>query len=485
MEEKEVIGVLDGLLSKGVSESEIIEYKTNLFDKEMFGKYISALSNAAALYDEKWAYIFWGIEDITLRVLGTHFDPFNHKILGTAELLIPWLSKMTGQCGFEFKKFSYEGKDIVALLVPAAKWVDTKFKGTAYIRVDSTTTTLDNYPEKKRLLWSKLVRGTFEDDFAMTAKSADEVLNLLDFSIYYQALDKKIPTNSTDVLFMLKHEGCITQALNVSNVYNITNLGALLFARNLNDFSLLANKAIRVIRYKGINRLHAETDFTFSEGYASGFSKLLHMLQMLLPREESFTDGIRKEYCAYPEIILRELIPNALIHQDFIIKGQQPRIEIFDDRIEIMNAGEPLVPTNRFLDMAPISRNESLARMMHKLRICEERGSGIDRVLEAIERRRLPALVIRSENSSLTVTVYLYKAWEQLSKEDKVNLCYQHCCYLYYLENKSMSNQSLRERFGIKEMNHAVVSRVISDARKAKLIKGISENAKKYIPFGA
>ena len=59
MEEKEVIGVLDGLLSKGVSESEIIEYKTNLFDKEMFGKYISALSNAAALYDEKWADIFW------------------------------------------------------------------------------------------------------------------------------------------------------------------------------------------------------------------------------------------------------------------------------------------------------------------------------------------------------------------------------------------------------------------------------------------
>lgn len=48
-----------------------------------------------------------------------------------------------------------------------------------------------------------------------------------------------------------------------------------------------------------------------------------------------------------------------------------------------------------------------------------------------------------------------------------------------------MSNQSLRERFGIKEMNHAVVSRVISDARKAKLIKGISENAKKYIPFWA
>ena len=53
MEDKEIIGILDGLISKRVNESEIIEYKTNLFDKEMFGKYISALSNSAALLDEK------------------------------------------------------------------------------------------------------------------------------------------------------------------------------------------------------------------------------------------------------------------------------------------------------------------------------------------------------------------------------------------------------------------------------------------------
>lgn len=58
MEDKEIIGILDGLISKRVNESEIIEYKTNLFDKEMFGKYISALSNSAALLDEKRAYIF-------------------------------------------------------------------------------------------------------------------------------------------------------------------------------------------------------------------------------------------------------------------------------------------------------------------------------------------------------------------------------------------------------------------------------------------
>lgn len=47
-----------------------------------------------------------------------------------------------------------------------------------------------------------------------------------------------------------------------------------------------------------------------------------------------------------------------------------------------------------------------------------------------------------------------------------------------------MTNQSLRERFNVKDMNHAVISRVISDTRKEGLIKGTAENAKKYIPFG-
>lgn len=485
MEDKEIIGILDGLISKRVNESEIIEYKTNLFDKEMFGKYISALSNSAALLDEKRAYIFWGIEDGTFNVVGTSFEPFNCKLNGSNELLIPWLTKMTGDFEFEFRKIEYRGKNIIVLLIPAARWVETKFKGIAYIRIESQTTTLDKYPDKKRLLWKKLVQETFEEGNAATAKTEKDVLDLLDYASYYKFLNKRIPGNNRDIITMLLSEGCITNELSVSSVYNITNLGALLFAKNLEDFHGLSNKAIRIIKYKGINRLEAESDFTFPEGYACGFPRLLNVVKNMLPKKEVFENGIRTLRYAYPEIVLRELIPNALIHQDFMIKGQQPRIEIFDDRIEITNAGEPLIPTNRFLDMTPISRNEALARMMHKLRICEERGSGIDRVLDAIEKNKMPALVIKSEHSSVISSVYLYKSWNQLTKEDKINLCYQHCCYLFYLEQKVMTNQSLRERFNVKDMNHAVISRVISDTRKEGLIKGTAENAKKYIPFWA
>jgi predicted HTH transcriptional regulator len=53
-------------------------------------------------------------------------------------------------------------------------------------------------------------------------------------------------------------------------------------------------------------------------------------------------------------------------------------VEVFNDRIEITNPGTPVVDTNRFIDTAPKSRNETLASLMRRLNICEERGSGVD-----------------------------------------------------------------------------------------------------------
>ncbi len=105
----------------------------------------------------------------------------------------------------------------------------------------------------------------------------------------------------------------------------------------------------------------------------------------------------------FPELAIRELVANALIHQDFSVTGAGPTVEIFDDRIDITNPGEPLVDTQRFLDTPPRSRNEALASLMRRARICEERGSGIDKVVLEVEllhcrprssrfRRGLPAL---------------------------------------------------------------------------------------------
>lgn len=56
-------------------------------------------------------------------------------------------------------------------------------------------------------------------------------------------------------------------------------------------------------------------------------------------------------------------------------------VESFEDRVEITNPGEPLGDIRRLLDEAPRSRNEALAAFMRRVGVCEERGSGVDKVV--------------------------------------------------------------------------------------------------------
>src|ERR1700722_7444665 len=109
-----------------------------------------------------------------------------------------------------------------------------------------------------------------------------------------------------------------------------------------------------------------------------------------LPRSEEIGQALRREVRVYPEIAIRELVANALIHQDFNLTGNGPTVEIFDNRIEITNPGTPLIDPLRFIDEPPRSRNEELASLMCRMNICEERGSGIDKVIFQIELYQLP-----------------------------------------------------------------------------------------------
>ena len=93
----------------------------------------------------------------------------------------------------------------------------------------------------------------------------------------------------------------------------------------------------------------------------------------------------------YPELAVRELVANAVIHQGFSLRGTGLMIEMFADRMEITNPGEPLIQTERFIDSPPRSRNEALASFMRWVGVCEERGSGFDKVVSMTELYQLPA----------------------------------------------------------------------------------------------
>ncbi len=164
-------------------------------------------------------------------------------------------------------------------------------------------------------------------------------------------------------------------------------------------------------------------------------------------------------------------------------------VEIFQDRIEITNPGTPLIHTLRFLDEPPKSRNEVMAALMRRLNICEERGSGIDKVVFSIEVFQLPAPEFRVTDNHTQVTLFAHQPFNAMSKNDKVRACYQHSC-LCWVSNSQMTNASLRNRFGIAEKNYAIASRIIADAIAEGLIKAhdpsnLSKKHTKYVPFWA
>ncbi len=262
-----------------------------------------------------------------------------------------------------------------------------------------------------------------------------------------------------------------------------------MFARDLANFDAAARKAVRVIIYRGKNRIETIKERLWPSGYAAGFVQLIQYINEQLPSNELLGQALRLEQRMYPEIAIRELVANAIIHQNLTISGSSPMVEIFQDRIEITNPGTPLIHTLRFLDEPPRSRNEILATLMRRLNICEERGSGIDKVVHSVEMFQLPAPEFMVTDDNTKATLYSHKAFKNMGKSDKIRACYQHAC-LCWVSNEQMTNTSLRKRFGISDANYAIASRIIADTLGEALIKphdasSTSKKQAKYVPFWA
>lgn len=221
-------------------------------------------------------------------------------------------------------------------------------------------------------------------------------------------------------------------------------------------------------------------------GYASGFEGLVGYIDGLLPRNEHIDKAFRKETPLFPSITIRELVANALIHQDMTITGAGPLIELFKDRLEITNPGVPLINPDRFIDSAPRSRNEALASLMRRMRICEEQGTGIDKVVATVELFQLPPPDFRVESSATRILLYSPRRFAEMTADERIRACYQHAV-LKFVSGARMKNSTLREQFGIEEKNSAQVSHVIRQALDKNLIRSADPGKPQsaYVPFWA
>ncbi|MCL5990831.1 MAG: putative DNA binding domain-containing protein, partial [Bacteroidetes bacterium] len=345
-------------------ETPWIEFKLNYVNHQEIGEYISALSNSAALIGKVNAYMIWGIDNNTHDIIGTTFKPTSQKI-GNEEFE-NWLLKLLNpKINFHFYELFIDNKLIVLLEIGAAFRHPVQFENIEYIRISSYKKKLKDFPEKERELWKVFDKIPFERQIALENVSIEKALSLLDYPKYFDVLKLPLPFGKNGIVSTLESDKMLLK--NESGKYNITNLGAILFAKQLNDFPTLSRKAVRLIIYKGINKIETIKEYIGTKGYISGFEALIEYIIKLLPSNEIISGAIRKDVTMFPEIAVRELIANALIHQDFFITGTGPMIEIFSNRIEITNPGLPLVNTDRFLDSPPKSRNETLASFMRRV----------------------------------------------------------------------------------------------------------------------
>lgn len=474
--------LLQELLSRP-KEDEWVEFKQNNDDPQQIGEYISALANSATLHNKPKGYMVWGIEDQTLNIVGTTFKPFALRHKG--QEFESWvLQKLNPKINFKFYEFDYQGLPIVILEIDPAEHKPVRFDGTEFIRIGSNKKKLRDFPEKERELWRAFDKTPFEKQFAMKSLEADRVLQLLDFSKYFDMTGIPLPQTHQGILDALADDKLITAD---SGLWHITNLGAILFAKKLSDFDKLARKAVRIIRYKGEHKFTTLNEIVSNEGYAIGFENIMNNLKALLPSYEEISLTYRENKNTYPDIALRELVANALIHQDFAISGTSPMIEIFDNRLEITNAGSPLVEVSRFMDKPPRSRNEHLAALMRRIDICEERGTGVDKVIYQTEEHQLPAPLFEDVGDYTRAVLFTYRDFKDITKEERLRACYWHCVFKYVIREQ-MSNASLRQRFG-NAVSSAMISKIIKEAQEKQFIR-IYDNeagakAMKYIPFWA
>lgn len=468
-EHEYVVETVNGLLKS--TDTDCIVFLDNTIDLDDAGRYISALANQAVLYSKPYAYALWGFNPQSRETVGTAFSLSLEKI-------VPFLST---NAVFSLYPLIYDGKNVIVLEVQCAVDTTIQYKGDEYILGKSGPEKLGNFQDLEKQIWRHLdASSSFESQTAMENVSIENVCNYLDCNKLFKLLNTPCPKSTMGVINTLLGLRFIKEQN--TGKYTITNLGALLVAKKLSSFSTVQFKAVRVLKYDGLDVTQSAYEQVGSKGYLIGFEGLIDYIMSLLPKNEVIDGAIRKTVSDYPMLSIRELVANALIHQDLALHGG-PIISIFPNRVEITNPGIPLIPIERFIDTPPCSRNELLASVMRKAGICEERGSGYDKVVSFVEQYNLPAPKITVYENHTKVVLSSKKGFDELSKDERILACYNHTC-LNYVQSKITNNTSLRLRFQMDEKDRYKVSRVFADAVGfVKPKEGTGPKNREYLPI--
>lgn len=393
------------------AETEWLEFKENLDNEQQIGEYISALSNAAAIWDREYAYLIWGINDKTKEIVGTKF---NHRknITKSNEVLEHYLARnLSPSISFRFIEVNHENKKAVILEIPKAVKIPTAFKSERYIRIDSSKANVKKFPEREVDLFDSL-----KDEETITSKTTHyQKLTFHKLFVFYAARGIILNVDTFEENLDLR---------NKEGKYNI--LAQLLADDNHIPIRISTfNGASKSDRMTGIEEF-GHTCLLYAFDDILRYGNIINKIQ-------SSDDGTipRVDTPYFDHSIFNEALINAFIHNRWLDEDA-PQIHVFNNRIEIISHGG--LPKNQTIDnfFRGVSkpRNKSLAEIFMQLHISEKTGRGVPRIVHAYGKDvfefgagylsvTIPFNIIESNKTLNSVPVTISKRGIKLSDNQK------------------------------------------------------------------
>ena len=173
------------------------------------------------------------------------------------------------------------------------------------------------------------------------------------------------------------------RSLNVADATRVKNAGILFFAKHVENY--LSQSLMTCFAFKGTDRVTIYDRKDVRDDLLTQFDEAMVFIQKHLNVRSEIRGVDRHDIYEIPPEALREAVVNALMHRDYGITGTQISVEIFDDRVEIVNPGGILRgAAGKNFGRVSIRRNQVIADLLFRLHKCERAGSGIRRMRKAL-----------------------------------------------------------------------------------------------------
>lgn len=363
------------LLERG--ECDIMDFKEQLEDKMLFGK---SLKNFAPKYDEtardvvafannKGGFLFIGIVDGT-KEINNNFIYDNEKVF---DLIHQVQDRTEPTITLTPHKIRVKGKDLLVLEIPFSTQLHRTSRGEFLIRSNDGNRPIEPY-EMATIMSEKGLIVYDQKEWRISGDWIDEtrlqnLLGLIEAREPDSPYLDKTREDFLDSLGMTKGDG--------DEVLPTTT--GILFVGNQN--------ALKELPFYQVKYIHYFSDGTYKpyeyKGNIIEVAKSCFAQLKAEIRQKEYVFGLFREYVEdYSEIVIRELLINALAHRS-LSRQQIVEIRKFDDGgyLEIESPGtfpEGVTKDNYLRKTNP--RNPNVMDILREIGMAEKAGSGFDKI---------------------------------------------------------------------------------------------------------